>query len=139
MPFGSDDEARHVLTTTSTWAVVGLGPGPRRAAHDVAGWLQERGKRIIPVHPDGGEVLGEPVQRALRDIAVPVDVVDIFRRSDQAGVHVDEAVAIGARAVWLQLGVVDHAAADRARAAGLVVLMDRCPHIDGPRLVGWPA
>jgi predicted CoA-binding protein len=138
MPYGTDDEARDVLASADTWAVVGLGAGPPRTAHGVAAWLQRQGKRIVPVHPAGGEVLGERVQEDLAAVDVPVDVVDIFRRSDQAGVHVDEAIAIGARAVWLQLGVIDHDAAARARAAGLVVLMDRCPHIDGPRLLGWP-
>jgi len=138
MPYGTDDEARDVLVSADTWAVVGLGAGPPRTAHGVAAWLQRQGKRIVPVHPAGGEVLGERVQEDLAAVDVPVDVVDIFRRSDQAGVHVDEAIAIGARAVWLQLGVIDHDAAARARAAGLVVLMDRCPHIDGPRLLGWP-
>jgi hypothetical protein len=139
MPYGTDDEARDVLTSYDVWAVVGLGAGPRRTAHEVASWLQERGKTIVPVHPAGGEALGERVWPSLTDIPFPVEVVDVFRRSQQAGVHVDEAVEIGARAAWLQLDVVDEAAAARARAAGLTVLMDRCPHIDGPRLVGWPA
>lgn len=139
MPYGTDDEAREVLSSATTWAVVGLGAGPRRTAHEVAEWLQRQGKRIIPVHPGGGEALGERVFAQLSDVDAPVDVVDIFRRSDQASVHVDEAIAIGAKSVWLQLGVIDEAAAVRAREAGLVALMDRCPHIDGPRLLGWPA
>jgi predicted CoA-binding protein len=138
MSYGSDDQARHVLSTAHTWAVVGLGTDTRRTAFSIAAWLLRQGKRIIPVHPAGGEVLGETIYPRLADIPVKVDVVDIFRRSDQAGVHVDEAIALGIPAVWLQLGVVDFDAAQRAEAAGLTVLMDRCPHIEGPQLLGWP-
>lgn len=137
MPYGSDTEAREVLTGSATWAVVGLGAGESRTAHTIANWLQGQGKRIVPVHPGGGEVLGERVFSSLIDVTGAVDVVNIFRRSEAAGAHVDEAITIGAKAVWMQLGVVDVAAAQRAREAGLIVLMDRCPHIDGPRLLGW--
>jgi hypothetical protein len=115
------------------WAVVGLTGDPTRPAYGVARFLQRHGKRVIPVNPHGQEVLGEPGYRSLADIDVPVDVVDIFRRADQAGAHVDEAVAIGAKAVWMQLTVVDADAADRAELAGLDVVMDRCPVIE------WPA
>jgi predicted CoA-binding protein len=115
------------------WAVVGLTGDPMRPAYGVARFLQRQGKRIIPVNPRGQEVLGEPGYRSLADIGEPVDVVDIFRRADHAGVHVDEAVQIGASAVWMQLTVVDDDAADRAAAAGLDVVMDRCPVIE------WPA
>jgi predicted CoA-binding protein len=115
------------------WAVVGLTGDTTRPAYGVARFLQRQGKRIIPVNPRGAEVLGEPGYRSLADIGEPVDVVDIFRRADKAGQHVDEAVAIGAKAVWMQLTVVDEAAADRAAAAGLDVVMDRCPVIE------WPA
>jgi predicted CoA-binding protein len=115
------------------WAVVGLTGDPTRPAYGVARFLQRHGKQVIPVNPRGQEVLGEPGYRSLADIGVPVDVVDIFRRADHAGVHVDEAVAIGATAVWLQLTVVDEHAADRAAGAGLDVVMDRCPVIE------WPA
>lgn len=139
MGYGTDAEARRVLAEMDTWAVVGLGSGPERTAHHVARWLHRQGKRVVGVHPRGGTVLGGPVYPTLADVPFPVDVVDIFRRSELAGVHVDEAVGIGARAVWLQIGVVDEAAAARARAAGLTVLMDRCPHQDGPRLLGWAA
>jgi hypothetical protein len=121
------------VLTAQTWAVVGLTAHSWRAAHGVAGFLQRHGKRIVPVNPTGEAVHGEPGYARLEDIPFPVDVVDIFRRSDQAGAHVDEAVAIGAKAVWLQLDVVDEAAAARAAAAGLDVVMDACPMIE------WPA
>ena len=132
-----DEIIRRVLTQTSTWAVVGCSPDPARDSHDVARFLQARGLRVVPVRPGIDEVLGERCFASLADVAaagIAVDVVDVFRRSDQAGAHVDEAIAIGARAVWLQLGVIDAAAAARARAAGLDVVMDRCPKIEMPRL-----
>lgn len=125
-----------VLGSTHTWAVVGCSPSPQRDSHRVAAFLQRNGFRVVPVRPGVDEILGE---RCYDDIAsipatVQVDVVDVFRRSDRAGAHVDEAIARGAAAVWLQLGVIDHAAAGRARAAGLDVVMDRCPMIELPRL-----
>lgn len=127
---------REVLEGTRTWAVVGLSPDPGRDSHRVARFLQSRGYRVIPVNPAlaGQEVLGERAYARVEDIGEPVDVVDVFRRSEQAGAHVDEAIRIGARAVWLQLGVIDEAAAERAREAGLMVVMDRCPAIELPRL-----
>jgi predicted CoA-binding protein len=127
---------RSVLTTTRTWAVVGCSPDPARDSHQIARVLQDHRLRVIPVHPAAEEILGERCYRSLREIpaAEGVEVVDIFRRSDAAGVHVDEAIEIGARAVWLQLGVIDTAAAARAEAAGLTVVMDRCPAIELPRL-----
>jgi hypothetical protein len=112
------------------WAVVGLTGDTSRAAYSVAAFLQRQGKRIIPVNPRGQAVLGEPGYTTLADIPEHVDVVDVFRRADKAGVHVDEAVAIGAKAVWMQLTVVDEEAADRAAEAGLDVVMDRCPVIE---------
>jgi predicted CoA-binding protein len=129
---------RTVLEESATWAVVGCSPDPRRDSHRIAALLQRRGKRVIPVNPGAGEVLGERAYASLRDLPgdIKVDVVDIFRRPDRAGVHVDEAIAIGASAVWMQLGVVDHAAAARAIEAGLLVVMDRCPAIEWPRLAG---
>ena len=125
-----------VLTGHRTWAVVGCSPDPRRDSHDVAAFLMGRGYRVIPVNPSctGTDILGQRCYPSLADIPEPVDVVDIFRRSDRAGAHVDEAVTVGARAVWMQLGVVDQAAAERGRAAGLDVVMDRCPKIELPRL-----
>jgi predicted CoA-binding protein len=117
--------------------VVGLADHPHRAAHGVAKFLQQRGKRIVPVHPDAPTVHGEQGYATLADIPFPVDVVDVFRRSEAAGAFADEAVAIGAKAVWFQLDVLDEAAYERATAAGLDVVMDRCPAIEwsahGPR------
>jgi len=137
-PYRDPAVIERVLADTSVWAVVGLGDDESRPAHGVAAFLQARGKKIVPVHPRAQTVLGEPVYRTLADIPFAVDVVDIFRRSEQAGRFVDEAVDIGARAVWLQLGVVDADAAKRAADAGLYVVMDTCPKIEwpahGPRL-----
>jgi predicted CoA-binding protein len=112
-----------------TWAVVGSSPDPARDSHRVAAMLERRGYRVFHVNPKRAGAYP-----ALRDVPEQVDVVDIFRRADQAGGHVDEAIEIGARAVWMQLGVVDDDAAERARAAGLTVVMDRCPAIEMPRL-----
>jgi hypothetical protein len=129
---------RIALEECATWAVVGCSPDAWRDSHRIAALLRSRGKRVIAVNPNVTEVLGERAYPSLSDLppATQVDVVDIFRRSDQAGKHVDEAIAIGARAVWMQLGVIDEAAAARAREAGLLVVMDRCPAIEWPRLVG---
>ena len=129
-------DIEHVLSNTRVWAVVGCSPDPSRDSHRIAALLQSRGYRVIPVNPAVDEVLGERCYPSLADIPASesVEVVDVFRRSAAAGAHVDEAIAIGASAVWLQLGVIDHAAADRARAAGLRVVMDRCPAIELPRL-----
>lgn len=126
---------RRLLTTPGRWAVVGLSTNAARAAWGVAAYLQDAlGHEIVPVHPSGETVHGAAGQKRLADIIGPIDVVDVFVNSRLAGGVVDEAIAIGARAVWLQLGVVDEAAADRARAAGLDVVMDACPAIEGPRL-----
>ncbi|MBV9334477.1 MAG: CoA-binding protein [Solirubrobacterales bacterium] len=132
----SPQTIRRVLTETHAWAVVGCSPDPRRDSHRIARLLQARGFRVIPVNPHVENLLGEPCYPALGDIPAPeqVDVVDIFRRADRAGAHVEEAIAIGARAVWMQLGVIDEAAAQRALDAGLLVVMNRCPAIELPRL-----
>ena len=134
---GRMDPDVQTLLATDVWAVVGLSNNPRRAAHDVARFLQARGKRIVPVHPAAETVHGEPGYARLADIPFPVDIVDCFVNSRLVGPVVDEAVAVGAKGVWMQLGVVDREAADRARSAGLVVVMDRCPKIEwwehGPR------
>ncbi len=131
-----DDDVRWALTETSTWAVVGCSPDPGRDSHRIAALLQRRGFRVIPVNPAVDEVLGERCFPSLADVpnAAAIDVVDIFRRASEAGRHVDEAIEIGARGVWMQLGVIDEAAASRARAAGLRVVMDRCPAIELPKM-----
>jgi predicted CoA-binding protein len=123
-----EDAIRNALGMR-TWAVVGASPEPFRDSNRIATMLESRGYRVIRVNPNWDAAVP-----SLADVGEPVDVVDIFRRADQAGAHVDEAVALGARAVWMQLGVVDEAAAERARAAGLEVVMDRCPAIEMPRL-----
>jgi len=131
---GIDDDIRWALTETATWAVVGCSPDPSRDSHRIAALLQRRGFRVIPVNPAADEILGERCHPSLADIGEPVDVVDVFRRSSAAGAHVDEAIAIGARGVWLQLGVIDEEAVARARAAGMRAVMDRCPAIELPKL-----
>lgn len=132
-----EPDIRTLLTTTKTWAVVGCSPDPSRDSHRIAALLKHRGYTVIPVNPTAGEILGERCYPSIAEIPrdVVVDVVDVFRRSEAAGTHVDEAIARGARGVWLQLGVIDEAAAQRARDAGLVAVMDRCPAIELPRLV----
>jgi predicted CoA-binding protein len=119
----TEDTVRRVLAM-ETWAVVGWSPSPARDSHRIAAFLEARGKRVLRVNPQAPGALGDLAA------AGPVDVVDVFRRSSEAGAHVDEAIALGARAVWLQLGVIDEAAAARAAAAGLDVVMDRCPAIE---------
>lgn len=136
MPHVNDPAAiRDLLSTPGRWAVVGLSTNRDRAAYNVAGYLKRvLGMDVIPVHPKAEAVHGAPGYAHLADIPGPVDVVDVFVNSHLAGAVVDEAVAIGAKAVWLQLDVIDDAAAARAAAAGLTVVMDACPAIEGPRL-----
>lgn len=136
----SDDYLRDILSSVRTIAVVGASPRPQRPSHGVMRFLQRRGFRTIPVNPfaAGGEILSERVYARLGDIPTdvvgPIDMVDIFRRSEAAGAAADEAIAIGAKVVWMQLDVRDDAAAARAEAKGLKVVMDRCPAIEIPRL-----
>ncbi|WP_267245919.1 CoA-binding protein [Streptomyces sp. PR69] len=126
---------RRILTETGdTWAVVGLSNNEERAAHGVAEVLQRYGKRIVPVHPKAETVHGEQGYATLADIPFDVDVVGVFVNSQLAGRIADEAVAKGAKAVWFQLGVVDEEAYERTRAAGLDMVMNRCPAIEIPRL-----
>jgi predicted CoA-binding protein len=133
--YGDPATIRKILSESGdTWAIVGLSSNERRAAYGVAGVLQRYGKRIVPVHPKAETVHGEKGYASLEDIPFDVDVVDVFVNSDLAGSVADEAVAIGAKAVWFQLGVIDEAAYDRTRAAGLDMVMDRCPAIEIPRL-----
>ena len=126
-----DDTIRHVLTAYRTWAVVGCSPDPYRDSHGIANLLERSGYGVVRVNPQWSEAYPTLEAAAAEH---DVEVVDVFRRSDRAGEHVDEAIAIGAKAVWLQLGVIDEAAAERARAAGLHVVMDRCPRIELPQL-----
>ena len=118
------------ILTLKTWAIVGLGNNPDRAAFSVAKVLQSHGHRIIPVHPRAETVHGEVGYKTLSEIPFPIDVVDCFVASERVGEIVDEAIKIGAKAVWLQLGVIDQAAIDRALAAGLLAVMDHCPAIE---------
>ncbi|RLU81196.1 CoA-binding protein [Streptomyces griseocarneus] len=125
---------RIIEETGDTWAVVGLSANQQRAAYGVAGFLQSQGKRVVPVHPRAETVHGEKGYASLAEIPFPVDVVDVFVNSELAGAVADEALEIGAKAVWFQLGVVDEAAYARVRAQGLPMVMDRCPAIEIPRL-----
>ncbi|WP_245154762.1 CoA-binding protein [Nocardioides sp. 1609] len=127
------DSVRFMLDECDTWAVVGLTPNTTRTAYSIAALLQERGKRVVPINPDGAEVLGEQGYPTLADVPFGIDVVDVFRRSEAAGEFADQAVAVGARAVWFQLGVVDEAAYDRTVAAGVPMVMDTCPAIEWRR------
>lgn len=120
------DDALEILKTARTVAVVGLSPDPTRPSHTVASYLKRQGYRIIPVNPTVSQVLGEKSYPDLRSVPEPVDVVDVFRRPEFVPDIVEDAIAIGAKAVWLQEGVVHHQAAERARQAGLRVVMDRC-------------
>lgn len=129
-----DTVIRRLLTTPGRWAVVGLSANRERVAYGVASYVQGLGMEIVPVHPKAETVHGAPGVASLAEVQGTVDVVDVFVRSELAGEVVDQAIAIGARAVWLQLGVIDEAAAARAAAAGLDVVMDTCPAIEAPHL-----
>ena len=130
-----DDVIRALLARRLNVAVVGCSPNPARDSHRIARLLLERGHGVFPVNPAAaGEILGQTVYASLGDIRESIDMVDIFRRPDQVGPIVDDAIAKGAGVVWMQLGVIDEAAAERARRAGLTVVMDRCPAIEYRRL-----
>jgi predicted CoA-binding protein len=132
----SDDYLRSILESVRTIAVVGASPRRERPSHRVMAYLQRRGYRAIPVNPNaaGGTINGEKCYASLAEVPEPIDMVDVFRRTEAAGGVVDQAVAIGARVVWMQLGVRDDDAAGRAEAAGVRVVMNRCPAIEIPRL-----
>ncbi|MET9616229.1 CoA-binding protein [Kitasatospora indigofera] len=133
--YGDDATVREILTGTGeVWAVVGLSNNTARAAYGVARVLQRYGKRVVPVHPKAETVLGEQGYATLAEVPFPVDVVDVFVNSSLAGAVADEAVAVGARAVWFQLDVVDEAAYARTTEAGLKMVMNRCPAIEIPLL-----
>lgn len=129
-----DGVIREILSQPRRIAVVGCSPDPGRDSHRIAQLLVEKGHTVVPVNPRATTILGQPCYSSLHAIPGAIDVVDIFRRADEAGAVVDEAIAAGARIVWMQLGVIDEAAARRAHAAGLTVVMDRCPAIEYRRL-----
>jgi predicted CoA-binding protein len=136
MPLTRDEDIAELLTNARTIAVVGASDRPSRPSYGVMKFLQEWGYRVFPVNPQitGEHVLGEFVWRELAQIGVPIDIVDIFRRPQMAMEAVEQAIFVGAKAVWMQLGVINDEAAAKAEAAGLKVVMDRCPHIEIPRL-----
>ena len=131
-----DAYLRDILTSVHTIAVVGASPRRERPSHGVMAYLQRRGYRTIPVNPfaAGGTINGETVYASLAEVPEPIDMVDIFRRPEAAGAVVDAAITVGAKIVWMQLGVRDDAAAARGEAKGLKVVMNRCPAIEIPRL-----
>jgi predicted CoA-binding protein len=136
MPLTRDEDIAELLTNARTIAMIGASDRPSRPSHGVMKFMQDHGYRVIPVNPQitGEHVHGEFVWRELSQIGEPIDIVDIFRRPQAAGEAVDEAIAAGAKAVWLQLGVINDVAAAKAEAAGLKVVMNRCPKIDIVRL-----
>ena len=136
MPLTADADIARLLEETSTIALVGASDRPDRAAFEVMGMLLAHGYHVIPVNPQlAGQVIhGQAVMATLADVAEPIDMVDLFRRSEFVSGVVDDAIAVGAKAVWTQLDVIDHAAAARAEAAGLEIVMDRCPKIEIRRL-----
>src|SRR6478752_8193121 len=136
MPLTTDADIAQLLSETRTIALIGASDRPDRPSYNVMKFLQDWGYRVLPVNPQitGEHVHGEFVWRELAQIGVPIDIVDIFRRPEMAGDAVDQAIFVGAKAVWMQLGVINEEAAARAEAAGLKVVMDRCPKIEIPRL-----
>ena len=136
MPLTRDEDIAQLLRETRTIALIGASDNPGRASYGVMKFLQGQGYRVIPVNPTitGEHVHGEFVWRELKQIGEPIDLVDIFRNSDAAAAAVDDAIAAGAKAVWMQLGVINEAAAAKAEAAGLKVVMDKCPKIEIARM-----
>jgi len=132
----SDQLLRDILSSTKTIALVGASQKPHRDSYRVMAFLQQQGYRVIPVNPslEGQTLMGEKVYAKLEDIPDTIDLVDIFRNAEAAGEVTDEAIQVGAKVVWMQLGIINEAAAERAEKAGLTVIMDRCPKIEIPRL-----
>jgi uncharacterized protein len=133
VPWQALSNINFILDETQIWAVVGLANNPQRTAYQIAAELQRRGKQVVPIHPRAETVLGEPGYPSLAEVPFAIDTVDVFRRSEEAGRFVDQALTIGARAVWFQLGVVDHQAFSRAVQARLPMVMDTCPAIEWRR------
>ena len=136
MPLTRDEDIAELLTNARTIAVIGASDRPERPSYGVMKFLQDQGYRVLPVNPQitGEHVLGEFVWRELAQIGLPIDIVDIFRRPDAVDEAVEQAIFVGAKAVWMQIGVINEEAAAMAEAAGLKVVMDRCPKIEIPRL-----
>ena len=136
MPLTRDEDIGELLTQARTIALIGASDRPDRPSNYVMKFLQDQGYRVLPVNPQitGEHIHGEYVWRELAQIGEPIDIVDIFRRPEAAGEAVDQAIAVGAKAVWMQIGVINPEAAERAEAAGLKVVMDRCPKVEIPRL-----
>jgi len=136
MAINDEGEIRELLSRPRRIAVVGASPNPTRASNEVLGFLVRQGHDVIAVNPGhaGATIHGAPVVATLANVEPPAEIVDIFRNSAEAGAAVDEAIVHGAKAVWMQIGVIDHDAARRAEAAGLTVVMDRCPKVEIPRL-----
>jgi predicted CoA-binding protein len=145
MPLTRDEDIAELLNGARTIAMIGASDRPDRPSHRVMKILQDHGYRVLPVNPEitGEHIHGEYVWRELSQIGEPIDIVDIFRRPEAAGEAVSQAIAVGAKAVWMQKGVINQQAAAEAEAAGLKVVMDRCPAIEIPRLglkpIGQPA
>lgn len=131
-----DEQLRDLLTRYRHIAVVGLSDRPDRPSHDVAAYLQRAGYEITPVNPTIQETLGRPAVPSLHEVPPPVEIVDVFRRSEDIPPVVDDAIAAGARVLWLQLGIVNEPAAERARQAGMIVVQDRCLKVEHRRLLG---
>ncbi len=137
-PLASNEQVRELLTDSRLWFVVGLGDDPSRPAYGVAKVLQSAGKQIVPIHPRANTVHGEQgftTIAAAAEVHGAPDVVDVFVRSDRAGEFADQAIEVGAKAVWFQLDVIDHDAARRVHHAGLLMVMDRCPAIEYRRIM----
>ena len=133
MTYEEQQTIEKILRTAKTIATVGLSGDPEKPSHKIPAYLQGQGYRVIPVNPGQESVLGEQAYASVSDVPEPIEVVQIFRPSDEVGPIVDEAIAAGAKAVWMQLGIVDEAAAARARAAGLDVVMDQCMKVQHTR------
>lgn len=138
MPLTSDDDLKSIFNDCRTIAVVGCSPKPQRAGNYIARFLQDHGYIVIPVNPLHTELVGETCYPSLREIPTQVDMVDCFRRAEEIDDIVEDAIAIGAKVIWMQLGIINETAAKRAEEAGLRVVMNRCPKIDYPRLFPEP-